>query len=64
MYLTRVKQKGFFRVTEDITEYVYDGFVIYCDEDRKWVHQKAVQRIENESGLKLCIRHRDFDAFV
>ena len=62
MYLTRVKQKGFFRVTEDITEYVYDGFVIYCDEDRKWVHQKAVQRIENESGLKLCIHHRDFDA--
>lgn len=62
MYLTRVKQKGFFRVTEDITEYVYDGFVIYCDEDRKWVHQKAVQRIENEYGLKLCIHHRDFDA--
>jgi toll-like receptor 13 len=41
-------------------DYVYDGFVVYCDEDKKWVHEKLVPVLEEEYGHKLCIHYRDF----
>jgi hypothetical protein len=42
------------------TDYAYDGFVVYCDADRKWVHEKLVSVLEEEYGHKLCIHYRDF----
>jgi hypothetical protein len=41
-------------------DYIYDGFVVYCDEDKKWAHEKLVPVLEEEYGHKLCIHYRDF----
>ena len=41
-------------------DYVYDGFVVYCDEDKKWVHEKLVPVLEEEYGHQLCNHYRDF----
>ena len=40
--------------------YKYDGFVVYSDEDRQWVHNIMLDEIENVRNLKLCVHHRDF----
>lgn len=41
-------------------KFLYDGFVVYCDSDRKWVHDYLISFLENEYGYKLCIHYRDF----
>lgn len=58
IYLIRAKHGTYTRLSN--TDYVYDGFVVYCDEDRKWVHEKLVPVLEEEYGHKLCIHYRDF----
>ncbi|CAC5413280.1 unnamed protein product [Mytilus coruscus] len=42
-------------------DYEYHAFVVYCDENRIWVHDKFVKKLENDEGFKFCIYHRDFD---
>ena len=39
---------------------IYDGFVVYADEDRQWVHNKLLTEVETNMGLKLCVHFRDF----
>jgi hypothetical protein len=58
IYLIRAKHRNYSRLSN--TDYVYDGFVVYCDEDREWVHEKLVPVLEEEHGHKLCIHYRDF----
>jgi hypothetical protein len=58
IYLIRAKHRNYTRLSN--TDYVYDGFVVYCDEDREWVHEKLVPILEEEYGHKLCIHYRDF----
>ena len=41
-------------------QFKYDGFVVYSDEDRQWVHNIMLDEIENVMKLKLCVHHRDF----
>ena len=41
-------------------QFKYDGFVVYSDEDRQWVHNIMLDEIENVKKLKLCVHHRDF----
>ena len=41
-------------------DYEYHAFVVYCDNDRKWVHNDLLDKLENEEGLQLCIHHRNF----
>ena len=59
IYLIRAKHRNYTRLSN--TDYVYDGFVVYCDSDRKWVHEKLVPVLEGEYGHKLCIHYRDFE---
>ena len=40
--------------------YKYDGFVVYSEEDRQWVHNIMLDKLENVRNLKLCVHHRDF----
>ncbi|CAC5413278.1 unnamed protein product [Mytilus coruscus] len=42
-------------------DYEYHAFVVYCDENRMWVHDEFVKKLENEEGFKFCIYHRDFE---
>ncbi|XP_063427463.1 toll-like receptor 13 [Mytilus trossulus] len=63
VYLLRVvynHRQGLVAYDERLN-YEYHAFVVYCDADRKWVHNVFVQRMESEEGIKLCIHQRDFD---
>ncbi|XP_076075947.1 toll-like receptor 1 [Mytilus galloprovincialis] len=63
LYLLKVKQfrrQGYLPILNS-EDYQYHAFVVYCDENRMWVHNDFVKKLENEEGFKLCIHHRDFD---
>ncbi|XP_052068195.1 toll-like receptor 6 [Mytilus californianus] len=48
-------------VRSDLPEtYEFDVYVVYCADDRKWVHEVLLKRLEDE-GLKVCIHYRDFE---
>ena len=40
--------------------YRYDAFVVYSAQDRFWVHDDLMKRLENQNGMHLCIHYRDF----
>lgn len=46
---------------ESSEDYEYHAFIVYCEADRDWVHNKCLYRLETEEEMKLCIHHRDFD---
>ena len=46
--------------TDNIMTYKYNAFISYEDNDRFFVHEKLLQKLENESGFKLCLHKRDF----
>ncbi|XP_076071292.1 uncharacterized protein LOC143042734 [Mytilus galloprovincialis] len=60
--LHTLKRKGYIRLNSS-EDYEYHAFVVYCDSDRKWVHNIFLPKLENE-GFKLCIHFRDFDVGV
>lgn len=59
IYLLRTRKKDYTKLLSD-DMYEYDGYVIYCDDDQKWVHEDLLPGIEDVEGFKLCIRLRDF----
>ncbi|CAC5396730.1 unnamed protein product [Mytilus coruscus] len=61
LYLYRVKKKGFSLISNEETDYKFEAYVIYCDNDLQWIRKKLLEKIENESGISLCIRDRDFE---
>lgn len=60
IYLLRAKSHGYSAIGGDV-DYRYDGFVVYCEEDREWVHGVLIEKMEKEQGYKLCVHYRDFD---
>ena len=38
--------------------YLYDIFIAYCSDDRKWVHNFLMKTLENKYNFKLCIHLR------
>ncbi|XP_052071857.1 toll-like receptor 13 [Mytilus californianus] len=63
LYLLKVRQfrrQGYLPILNS-DDYEYHAFVVYCDENRIWVHDDFVKKLENEEGFKFCIYHRDFD---
>ncbi|XP_050397561.1 toll-like receptor 4 isoform X2 [Patella vulgata] len=60
-YLTRNRYRGAFPLVNDAeTEFEFDAFVSYADEDRHLVTQGMREKLEQEQDLRLCIHHRDF----
>ncbi|CAC5408936.1 unnamed protein product [Mytilus coruscus] len=62
IYLLRVhhnRKHGYIPLDSE-EDYEYHAFVVYCDNDRKWVHNDLLNKLENEEGLQLCIHHRNF----
>jgi hypothetical protein len=43
----RAKHRNYISLSN--TDYVYDGFVVYCDEDRDWVHEKLVPVLDHDN---------------
>lgn len=60
IYLYRTNHNSYIPINSS-ENYVYSGFVVYCDEDTEWVVSKFLKTVENENGEKLCIHHRDFE---
>lgn len=42
-------------------DYQYDGYLIYSDDDREFVHERLIPNMEEGEELSLCIRLRDFE---
>jgi hypothetical protein len=40
--------------------WLYDAYILYCAEDRFWVHGTFMKHLEKEYGFRLCIQYRDF----
>ncbi|CAC5396949.1 TLR13 [Mytilus coruscus] len=59
IYLFHIRRKGYENM-DDVSNFLYSGFVVYCEEDREWVKNKFVKMVEI-NDRKLCIHHRDFD---
>ena len=57
--LRRFRKKGYLRL-DNSQDFEFHAFVVYCDDDRLWVHNVFVKRLE-EKGIKLCIHHREFE---
>ena len=60
IYLYRTNHSSYIPINSD-ENYLYSGFVVYCDEDTEWVVLKFLKIVEDENGAKLCIHHRDFE---
>ncbi len=44
----------------DSKKYTYSAFVVYSSEDRRWVHDVLMKKLEGEHNMRLCIHYRDF----
>ena len=58
IYLLRYKRTNHNRIEDD--NFRYDAFVIYTDEDRDFVHNTLLPKLENEAKLRLSVHFRDF----
>ncbi|XP_071080769.1 toll-like receptor 13 [Haliotis cracherodii] len=57
-YIHMLRYKKRKQVDEE--RYMYDAFVLYCEDDSRWVRNNIIPRIEDEANFKLCIHERDF----
>ncbi|XP_045208627.2 toll-like receptor 4 [Mercenaria mercenaria] len=59
--LSKIRHFGYRDMTNETenTEYIYDAFISYADENSQFVSDKLVPYLENQ-GLKLCLHGRDF----
>ncbi|XP_071081297.1 toll-like receptor 13 [Haliotis cracherodii] len=57
-YMLRFKQRQ--RIEEREERFIYDAFVLYCEDDSGWIRNNLLPKIEDEDNLKLCIHERDF----
>ncbi|XP_071180358.1 toll-like receptor 2 [Mytilus edulis] len=61
LYFARVHHRiknGYLKLSS-CDDFEFDAFVVYCESDRQWVHNKLIKRLE-DNELKICIHHRDF----
>jgi hypothetical protein len=45
------RKRGYAPIT-DSDNFEYHAFVVYCDADRLWVHNKFVNKLEKEQGVQ------------
>ena len=55
-----MKNKIQYEEREGKSPYAYDIFISYCSEDRFWVHDMLMKKLEGTYGFKLCLHLRDF----
>ena len=58
IYLLRYRRSEYRRLGD--TEFRYDAFVIYADEDCDFVHDTLLPKLEGEEMYRLCVHFRDF----
>ena len=58
--MVKSKRNGFIRPITGDTDYLYDAFISYADQDCDFVHNQLLKNIEADGNLKCCIHKRDF----
>ncbi|KAL3851918.1 hypothetical protein ACJMK2_015613 [Sinanodonta woodiana] len=61
-YMTINKSKGYHPIGDPDTDndFVYDAFISFADEDREFVRDVMLKKLEHERGMRLCVSFRDF----
>ncbi|XP_052089213.1 toll-like receptor 4 [Mytilus californianus] len=60
-YMTKQKYRGYqLQQDRDETDYLYDAFISYADEDQMFVHDEMIKNLEDKFSIKLCLHKRDF----
>ncbi|KAK3101375.1 hypothetical protein FSP39_003089 [Pinctada imbricata] len=61
-YTMKNKHKGYTNIQNENTndEFLYDCFVSYADEDRKFAFHDMMKNLEGNNDIKLCFHQRDF----
>ncbi|XP_052079415.1 toll-like receptor 4 [Mytilus californianus] len=59
-YIVKVKYSSLHSETEEEYSYMYGAFVSYADEDRMFVHNTLLQKLEVQNGIQLCLHKRNF----
>ncbi|KAL3852488.1 hypothetical protein ACJMK2_016119 [Sinanodonta woodiana] len=61
-YMTMNRSRGYNPISNsDIdNDFVYDAFVSFADEDREFVRDLMLKKMEHERGIRLCVSFRDF----
>ncbi|CAC5388420.1 unnamed protein product [Mytilus coruscus] len=59
-YIVKVKYSSLHSEMEEEYSYMYGAFVSYADEDRIFVHNTLLQKLEVENGIQLCLHKRNF----
>ncbi|CAC5368021.1 unnamed protein product [Mytilus coruscus] len=59
-YIVKVKYSSLHSENEEEYSYMYGAFVSYADEDRMFVHNTLLQKLEIENGIELCLHKRNF----
>ncbi|CAC5386326.1 TLR13 [Mytilus coruscus] len=60
-YMTKQKYRGYqLQQDRDETDYLYDAFISYADEDQMFVHDEMIKNLEDKFSMKLCLHKRDF----
>ncbi|XP_052079414.1 toll-like receptor 4 [Mytilus californianus] len=59
-YIVKVKYSSLYSENEEEYSYMYGAFVSYADEDRTFVHNTLLQKLEVENGIQLCLHKRNF----
>lgn len=59
LYIIKYKNKGY-EIIPDDPDFKYDVFLVYADEDTKFIFDIVVPYLE-EKGYSLCVRCRDFE---
>ena len=58
VYLLRYRRSDYTRLRD--TDFMFDAFVIYSDEDSVFVHNTLLPKLEDDGGFRLCVHFRDF----
>ncbi|CAC5388422.1 unnamed protein product [Mytilus coruscus] len=59
-YIVKVKYSRLHSEKEEEYSYMYGAFVSYADEDRMFVHNTLLQKLEVENDIQLCLHKRNF----
>ncbi|XP_071079844.1 toll-like receptor 13 [Haliotis cracherodii] len=59
-YIYMMRYRNRLECDEEPGRFIYDAFVLYCEDDSRWVRNELIPKIEEEANLKLCIHERDF----
>ncbi|XP_052100881.1 toll-like receptor 4 [Mytilus californianus] len=59
-YTAKLKYTSHRNMEENLNEYVYDAFISYSENDRKFVIEECIKNLEENGNMKLCIHQRDF----